>query len=341
MSYMNISDYLALNNDGRYAEMLRATIASMPLKYFKKHFKPTKKRWVDLVRVWDKVFNHDKQYVLTSAIHKIYWGVYPYKDSYPELQYLLELVEAELLDNGEAYKSWIEWTVFKRVLNGTLNSIHSFGNSHIALTFIEHYHYLKSRAYCKIVYDKEPSSNQYDTYINEYRSYEEIVKQLIPAAANWSHEQWANDCNVADELNKLYGVDYSNSYDKQRDYDRLIMMLRAKNDYGENSADVFWCASNITELPLDLARKIWPENLEFIAAHLLWSTYVMMTDYEKCGQPFSDRKDDIHPLYHYERKNVKNSWLFRAVSEWFYKGVYSGEEYTHMKTVIFDLNTTC
>lgn len=341
---MTISQYLSLNDDDRYEEMRRATIAAMHQEYFDKYFKPTKKRWLDLTRAWDKFFNLRERYVLTSVIHKIYWGVYPYQVTDPDLLYLLKLVEAEMLDNGEAYQMWSKWIVFKKVLNGTLNSMCSFGNSDIQLNFIEHYHYLKSRALCKIKCEKEGSSLQQQMYIYEYQSYEEVVKQLIPEASCWSRAQWGNDLNIADAMKQRFGVDYSNSYEKQRDYERLIMMIRSKNSGDEcldSFTDYIWYVSNITDLPLSLARVIWPKNLESMAASMLWGAYELMVQYEKDGQPCLDRKDDMHPVNHYERKSMRDSWLFRAVSDWFYGGLYSGEDHDRMKMVIFELNTTC
>ena len=338
---MTIADYLSLNDDARYEEMRRATIAVIHQKCFDKYFKPTKKRWLDLSRVWDKALNCSEHYILTSAIHKIFWGVYPYTPTDPNTKYLLDLVEAELLDNGEAYQTWSRWVVFKRTFEMILESMESFGSTNPSIHFIEHYLYLRSRTLCRIKYDKIPSTLAGSVHTRNYQNYEDIIKKIIPESSNWSREEWGDDLIISDAVNRLYGIDYSDTFEGQRDYERLIQMLRAKKEWGEGSADFIWYASNISELPTGLARVIWPDNLEDKAASLLCDAHKMTVDYERCGQPFKDRKGDFHPLYHYERENLKNSWLFKVVSDWFYKGLYSGTAHDEVKAVIFGLQTTC
>ncbi len=339
--YLSVSEYLALSDDERYAEVRRVTITDTSEEAFEKYHRDSGKRWLDLARFWDKIHTCKKHFVLTSAIHKIFWGVTPYDSCDPDFVYLLSLVEAEVLDNGEAYQSWSKWIVFKRILNGTLDSMTSFGASNIDIHSIEHYHYLRSRARCKIEYDKT-KPDDYHEYLYEYRSYENIVRLLVPEAANWNRQQWGDDCNILDALEARYGIDYGESYERQRDYERTVLMLRAKDRYKDNDNVAFlWYASNIAELPLSMALVIWPENLFSIAADLLWKAYDLTVAYEDAGQPFSDRKGCVHPVPHFERSQLKNSWLNRQVSKWLNEGRYSGPRANKLKSIIFDLQVTC
>ena len=91
---LSVPEYLALTADERYAEMRRATIATMSEDMFIKCFKPTKNRWRDLARVWDKVLNHSgwSHFTLASVIHKVYWGVLPYEMRDVGMKYLYTLI---------------------------------------------------------------------------------------------------------------------------------------------------------------------------------------------------------------------------------------------------------
>lgn len=338
-NYLSVAAYLALSDDERYEEVRRATIATMCDDFFNHYYKPTKNRWLDLARVWDKAHSCGKHIVLTSVIHKIYWGVHPYESDNPDFNYLLSLIEAELLDNREGFQTFNKWSVFKKVVDLIIYSTESLGNSGFGTHFIEHHHYLQARALCKLIFDKVPPPN-YKVYVQEYQEYEEAVRLLIPDSVNWDLEQWGDDLCIADELKWLYCVDYAKSDEMQRNYERLIRMIRTKNSCCESCPDFLWYASNISELPLELAQVIWPTNLEDTVAKVLRDAFDLTVEYEKAGQPYSDRASHFHPVNHYTRSSLKASWLFKLAKQWFYEGMYSGEQYQQLKRVIFSLEMT-
>lgn len=335
---LTVKEYLALADDERYAEMQRATIAIMSENLFNRYYKATKNRWRDLARVWDKVLKHPgcSHLTLASVIHKVYWGVLPDEPLNESIAYLYELIEAELLSDGEGNRDLGGWTVFKRTLEEMLSYMESLGKSDINICFIEHYHYLKSRAMCKLINDKMPSVD-YERHITKCRDYEEIINLLIPNSVNWSYTQWSDDSNIANALYELYDVYYAESYESERDYERLIMMLTAEKHQGKSSEKFVWCAANIFELPVSLAKEIWPHNLTSIVADTLWSAHQLTVAYENSGQPLLSAKDNMHPFYHYERSTLKDSWLFKLASQWFYEGVYTGKQFDRVKAVVFDL----
>lgn len=339
---LSATEYLALTDDERYAEMCRATIATMSEDVFNKYFKPTAHRWRDLARVWDKVLGHPgwSHLTLATVIHKIYWGIFPYNPCDASTKYLYELIEAELLSDGEGYRDLGGWVVFKRTLDEMLYCMESLGKSDINTHFIEHHYYLKSRALYRLIYSKAPLLNHasdQEEHIATYCDYEAIINRLIPDSLNWSYEQWGDDTNISDALCKLYGVDYAKTYKSERDYERLIMTLTEEKNQGKSSEKFVWLAANISELPLSLAEVIWPNDLTRIVSDTLISAYRFTVEYEKSGQPLLSMKDSIHPICHFERDTLRNSWLFRLASQWFYEGIYAGKQYDCMKAVIFDL----
>lgn len=342
MTKLNINEYLALSADERYAEMRRATIAIMNEDLFNKYHLVTKNRWWDLVRVWDKVYAIEKHMVLMSAIHNICWGVLPYEHEYENANrlYLLSLVEAELLDDGEAFRSWNQWSGFKNLLETMADETISHGDSNIETHFIEHHHYLCARLLCKIQYHKTRPDG-FGEYVREYESYEKIVTRFIPEVTNWTRKQWGDDLNVAAALKARYGVDYVASGECEDDYDRIILLCRELEYWGD-TADVVWYAGNIEQFPLDMAKVLWPVDLEGNVTKLFLAAYKATTRYEESGQLCLDKKNKYyHPVGHFEREALKASWLYQNVSKWYMAGKYSGQQEKDVKTALFDLEMTC
>lgn len=271
------------SEDTRYNDIRQATIDDMGQELFDKYHKDTGKRWLDIARVWDKVYNHNKHFVLTSVVHKIMRGVYPYEESDPKFVHLLELIEEELLRDGEAFRAWDKWRPFENLYDGTVNSCVSFGTSGIEAHFIEHYGYLNARAQYLIRHSKKKSFKQY-LMETEYKAYEEMVKILIPAASSWTREQWGNDLVLASELKTLYGIDYGVNSQTERNYGRMICLFNERRT-NNTPADIMWYATNITEMPWTIVKLLWPENTEFEIANLLIKTYNFLLTYEAAGQP--------------------------------------------------------
>lgn len=340
MTKLNVNQYLTLNSDERYAEAVKATIATMNETLFNKYHRVTKNRWLDLARVWDKVHTCEKHFVLVCALHNIRWGVYPYDFDDSNMHYLLSLVEAELLDDGEAFESFSQWSVFKNLLEVMANETSSYGDSDINTHLLQHHHYLSARLRCKVQYHKTRPDG-FGEYVREYESYEKIVTRFIPRAANWAREQWGNDLNVAAALEARYGVDYVASGEREDDFDRIIMMCRELEYWGD-TADVVWYAANIEQFPLDMVKVLWPSDLEGNVTKLFLAAYKATVRYEESGQLCLDKKNKYyHPVGHFEREALRASWLYQNVSEWYMAGKYSGQQEKDVKTVLFDLEMTC
>lgn len=324
--------------DSRYEAIRQATINCAGQEYFDKYYRDTGKRWLDLARVWDKVLTCDKHFVLTSVIHKIMWGVLPYESSSADFMHLLALVEEELLRDGEAFQAWVKWRTFKNVFANVTESTNSFGRSGLDCHFITHYHYLKDHALYEIMRSKE-SDPDFNMGTGKIVAYEEAVELLVPNAKNWSRQQWGNDLVLADELERLYGVNFAETWESQREFDRLINLIHAWRIY-KMPADVYWYATNITNLPDGIIQRIWPQNTNDILADILISAHKVLVDYEKAGKPFANRKGWIDPLYHYEGSAFKSSWIFNYVSDRYYQGAYQGETEKQLRKIIFDIQMT-
>lgn len=323
--------------DDRYEAIRQATIGCIGKKDFNKNHHDTGNRWLDIAKVWDKIITCKEHFVLTSAIHKIMWGVHPC-ESGAAFGQLLALVEEELLRDGEAYQAWASWDVFKRVLADVMESSVSFWDCEVDVHFITHYHYLRNRALREIVYAKD-SCSEPDMYADHCPEYEAVVALLVPASKQWSRQQWGNDCVLAEALENLYGMDFLETWESQRDYDRMVNLIRAWDR--QTLTDVYWYATNIENLPDGIIQRIWPENTENILADILIKAYAALVDYEQAGTPFAYRKDEwIDPLYHFECSAFKHSWIYKYVIDRYYQDTYEGNVRDQIRKVIFDITVT-
>lgn len=324
--------------DARYEAIREATIACADQEYFDKYYRDTGKRWLDIARLWDKLFTCSKHFVLTSVVHKIMWGVHPYQSDDADFVHLLALVEEEVLRDGEAYQEWAKWRTFKNVLSAVTDSTVSLGRSNLDAVFITHYHYLRARAMREIMYTKN-SCHELDLCSDICTDYEAAVALLVPASKQWTYQQWGDSRVLVNELKNLYGMDFFATWDSQRAYDRLIKLIYAWNR--EALADQYWYATNIEELPEGIVQRIWPNNAAGVLADILINAYALLKDYEKAGSPFAERKIGwIDPLYHFDRSAFKHSWIHKYVAKQYYQDVYQGDVEKQLKRIIFDLETT-
>lgn len=331
MTKLNVKQYLALNSDDRYAEAVKATKAVMDKANFDEFYGDTKNRWIDLATVWDVEMEY--------ALHHLYWGEYPHHCEDPDLLYLCSLVEAELLDDGEAFEAWSKWLVFENQLKNMAAETCSCGTG-IETHFIEHHRYLSARLLCKVQYEKTRPDG-FGAYVRQYESYEKIVARFIPEAKNWSRDQWGNDLNIAAALKTRYGVDYVAAGACADDYDRLLLLCH-ELDYWGDTNDAVWYAANIEQFPLEMVKVLWPVDLEGNVTKLFLAAYKATVHYEKSGRLCLDKKNKYYnPVGHFEREALKASWLYQNVSQWYLEGEYTGQQEKDVKMALFDLQMTC
>lgn len=325
--------------DVRYEEIRKAIIDDAGQKLFNKYYQATGKRWLDIARVLDKIYTHNKHFVLTSAVHKIKWGVHPYETDDPKFNHLLGLIEEELLRDGEASREWIKWRTFQSVLANVAESMVSYGNSGLKTHFRTHHRYLHDRTKFEIRFSKSVSSRlRWDT--DSWKSYKDAVELLVPSAETWDHKQWGNDLVLAHEIEDLYGVNFAESWESQEQFDRMIDLIRAWRRY-KSLADVYWYSTKVPDLPDCIVRRIWPDNTVNVLADILIDGYNVLIEYEKSGDPFADYKiDPIHMLGPFDRAAFKCSWVFKYVCDCYCRDMYEGKVRTELRAIIFNIEMT-
>lgn len=325
------------NSDDRYTEIYAATIAAVGEELFKKHYKDTGNKWLDIAKLWNRCYRKPLHAVFFYVFHKIFWGVYPDVPLDDKFKYLLTLVENEVLTGTESHDAWYKWRIFKDCFTEVIHSTESYGEEDVSICFIEHHLYLINRASIKILRDKLKVMARAKAEINSHL-YEESVSRLIPASANWDSEKWGNGVNIAEAIENLYGIDYADSHEKQRDYNRIICMLSCDSDRNNPESDFYWYAANIRVLPVEMAKAIWPQDYKAVIVSAYVEAYKRTKTYIENGAPYAWQKSRyMNPVGHYEMTALKESWLNRVIQEWLAAGESFGEWREVIRNTAFNI----
>jgi hypothetical protein len=292
--------------------------------------------WLELAVAWEKLLEDGSAGIFLDAVHRIMWGM-PYGHSKPEYNEIVRIVKNELLRDDEAFAAWDEYIGCDTAITAIGNDMDPWVADDVDYRYsIEHYHYLWDRMLWKIRYSKKKYAKDASTYREACFAYEAAIKKIVPAANVWDEEYWCNENHIMDEVVKLYGVDYRGDY---LEYGRILLILMAS---GENDlagmVKEAWYASNITKMPISLAKAIWPVDtkdkilqLFFIAAE---ATEVMVA----AGNPLEHKKEQsLHPVGVFEYNSLFNSWLYTLVDSWIAEEDNSDESVLEMKKKLFTI----
>lgn len=319
------------NAEQRYTDIYKATLAAVGEERYKKYYKDTGNRWLDIAKVWNRCYRKPLHAVFFYVFHKIFWGVYPDIPFENNFKYLLTLVENEIMAGAEAFEAWRRWPIYRKCLVEVLDAMESYGTEEIGIHFMEHYRYLSCRTRC-IVLGRKQQGIKYQVDSITYQCYEDNVSRLIPDAAHWEDEKWGDDMNISDAIENLYGIDYSASDARQRDFDRIIQLV------SNRSSDCLWYAANISELPVKMAKVIWPRDYEDIVVMAFLEAYKRTKAYIEAGSPYAWKKTRyMNPVGHYEMSTLKDSWLTKLILEWMANGKNFGAKINSIRSAVFDL----
>lgn len=325
------------SDDQRYAEIYRVTISAMGAENYKKYYKDTGNRWLDIAKVWNRCYRKPLHAVFFYVFHKIFWGVYPDILLENNFRYLLTLVENEIMAGADAVEAWRRWPIYGKCLVEVLDAMESYGTEEIGIHFMEHYHYLSCRTRC-IVLGSKQQGIKYGKDLIDCQMYKETISRLIPASTDWNSEKWGNDMNISSAIEDLYGVAYATSDAGQTDFDRIIRMLCCDIGRDRPDSDFCWYAANISELPVKMAKVIWPLEYEDVVVAVFLEAYKRTKAYIEAGLPYAWKKARyINPVGHYEMSTLKNSWLTKCILEWMANGKDFGSKNSSTRSAVFDL----
>ena len=325
------------NYDDRYAEVFDATIAAVGEELFKKHYKDTGNKWLDIAKLWNRCYRKPLHAVFFCVFHKIFWGVYPSVPLDENFKYLLTLVEKEVLTGTESHDAWYKWRIFKDCFSEVIHSTEAYGEDDIGISFIEHHLYLINRARIKILRGKLRGIARAKAEI-DCALYEESVSRLIPVSTSWGSQTWGDDSNISQAIESLYGVCYADSHDKQMDYNRIIGMLNCDSGRNNPDSDFYWYAANIRLLPIEMAQAIWPQDYKAVIVSTYVEAYKRTKTYIENGAPFAWKKNVyMNPNGHYEMTALKESWLNKLIQLWLATGENFGQQHDVVRNAAFNI----
>lgn len=321
----------------RYAEIYDATIAAVGEELFKKYYKDTGNKWLDIAKLWNRCYRKPLHAVFFYVFHKIFWGMYPDVPLDDKFMHLLKLVESEVLTGTESHDAWYKWRIFKDCYSEVIHTSESYGKEDVGISFIEHHLYLINRASIKILRGKLKGIARAKTEI-DCELYEASVSRLIPASTSWDSQKWGDDTNISKAIEGLYGVYYADSHDKQMDYNRIVCMLNC--DLGRNNpnSDFYWYAANIRLLPIEMAQAIWPQDYKAVIVSTYIEAYKRTKTYIENGAPYAWKKSNyMNPVGHYELAALKESWLNKLIQVWLAAGENFGQQHDIVRNVAFNI----
>lgn len=326
-----------IKDDTNFTLLCQHTLSACGLTDFPDGtFSDTGDCWLELAIAWEKLLEDGSAGIFMDAVHRIMWSIPPEK-SKSCYNAIIQSVVDELLKDGAAFNVWDSYGPFDVAIGLVGAEMRPWVADDEDYSWsIEHYQYASDKMLWKIRYSKEKYKDNSPDHQSAYLMYERAIKKIVPAAASWSDDYWLKEAHIHKELINLYGIDYRVDY---VEYGRVLLLLM--NDEADAEKYAFneaWFASNIRRMPMALASVIWPKNTEekIMQIFLLASELTIVS--ENSGLNFHKRKQqEIHPVGVFEYCALRESWIYRLMTEWFLDGDSTNELVRDMKERLFTI----
>lgn len=329
---------LIANGNKSFATLCQLTLTVSNITEFPQGtFTAKGNAWKELAKAWDSLLPFGSYGIFEEAVHRIMWSV-PTSAFDPKYEDLIADVVKELLTDGDAFAAWDSNIGCKTAVSTVTSDMQPYRTDADEYNCsIEHYCYVCDKALYKIKHSKAKYASENKIYKEEISAYEGAIKKIIPAAEYWDDSHWSKESYAFDEILALYGVDYRML--PYEEYGRILLILmNSEEDIEKYVLNEAWYASNITTLPMSLAKVIWPDYTEEDMLSIFWFASEMAIMQHNAGNPYAFLKEEeIHPIGLFEKETVCQSWLYKEILSW---AQIPGKLDTSVKKRIFDLSIT-
>lgn len=327
--YKNIKNNKVSNvMDAKFTALCQLTLSACNRETFPGGtFSTRGNPWLELAIAWEKMLEDGSAGIFNDAVHRIMWGIPPAKSKL-EYEDIVQIVVDELLKDDAAFNAWDSYEPCDIAIGMVGSEMRPWVADDEDYSWsIEHYQYAEYKMLWKIRYSKEKYREESFDYQKAYLMYENAIKKIIPVAASWSDAYWLKEDHIHDELINLYGIDYRDDY---VEYGRVLLLLMNDETNAEKYAfDEAWFASTIKRMPMALAKVIWPENTEEKIMQIFLFASECADALSESGVDFTAKKNrEIHPVGVFEYSALRESWIYRLMTEWF-QGEDSSDELVH------------
>lgn len=275
--------------------------------------------WSKMMRILKSNMDTLGYNVVYAALFCIHWGTYP-KDmpNNPDLLRLADLLKAEFLIVNTETNCAKARQLFGSSLTKVLKSESPYSGSRMLNSKMYRY-FLESKTLYKL-YGGELEAeriNLLTTSVEEfadmqdkawrlfrYEKMKKYIKRLIPAASEWSDDEFSNDSAIVAQLQNEYGVNLAWC---NKNFDQLVKWL-------ENPKENWYMLVGLTSVPLPLAEMIWPNNTDACIDKFFCDVYYHVCEYIKYtkahGGDYSDREASM-------QSELQNSWLYHQIATWY------------------------
>lgn len=333
----NESVCLHIESNAVFTSLCQLTLSVCGLTSFPDGtFSITGNRWLELAVAWEKILVDGSAGIFTDAVHRIMWGM-PIGKSRQEYDDIVCIVKSELLKDGEAFWAWDSYVGCEVAIDAVGNEMDPWVADGKEYRYsIEHYHYVWDRMLWKIRYCKEKYAADCSQYRDACLAYEEAIKKIIPAAETWSEEYWCNENHILDEIAKIYGVDYR--YYDDLEYGRILQLLMGFEEDSMYVIKETWFATNIAQMPMSLAKVIWPVKTEDKLMQMFFLAAEAAEALAGEKELLALKKDrELHPVGVFEYCTLYSSWLYPLIREWIDGMDGNDEDVRDMKKKLFTI----
>lgn len=288
-------------------------------------------RWIELKNAWNRLLEGEAFGVFLDVVHRAMWG-FPYCWGNPKHEEIVRIVAYEMVRERDAFEVWDTCDEYEAAIYVPVDDTSPWLADLPEYNCSEHhYEYLTTRMLYRLRFSKRKYRKERKACEDAWGEYIRCIGKIVPASKNWNEVQWANENNIHNEIQRLYGIDYREDMDS---YHKLYSMLTLN---GENRLQRLflesWYASHVKELPIALARVIWPKNTESIISQMFM---IASTGAEKTRTSLGIIADNGATVGVYTYQSLRESWLYKWMYE-VYGGLKNDETVKTVKRMLFDV----
>lgn len=330
---MKTKNKKVMNSNEIFAELCKLTLQVCGKTEFPAGtFTENGNRWLELVDAWDALIEGGALGIFLDVVHRTMWG-FQYSWANPSCDDIARIVQYELLRDREAFKAWDGCNAFEDALHIPANEGTPWLDDHPTYhCSVHHYEYLCTRMLYKLRFSKRSYANERRSCEEAWSEYIRCIGRIVPSSKTWDEAQWANENNIHDEINRLYGFDYRKDPES---YYQLYSMLTIQepNPLRRLSAEA-WYSHKINNMPVELVKVLWPkETWQRVRNMFLLAAEGAEKSARDTKRGCADREDCVYFTY----KDLRHSWLYQAMNDWHNHLGKTGQFPENIKKKLFEI----
>lgn len=278
--------------------------------------------WDTILKLWKEKEKSIGCNIMYATLYRLYWGCWLKNiESNMKVRRLCELVAEELQERKDILKLIEHKRGFMTPYNAVMKSKSPYSargkqwKSEFYAAFLKNrtnYHLYGGERVVErldlwqisMTELEEMKANAAARY--RYERFMRLISKLIPESANWDFDAWANENNILAALQLRFGIDFHKKWELFDDMLHLMIWTGEEASYDNRFL-------NVKELPIIVAKVIWPERTEETIEAMFRTACSGMKRFFQSD--FSHAACD-GPQAHYLQRQFIDSWLYKQIKAW-------------------------